>query len=254
VPEKDAAFRYLRADPNASMRLFCFPYAGVGPSVFKEWPPLVVSGTELVGIEYPGREARSAESAATTVHQLVDCLLPALLPLLNKPFAFFGHSMGALVAYELTRIIARQSDLCPELFVVSGAPAPHCPQPRPIHQLPNKEFLRAVLQLNGMPTEVLRDRELLDSAVTTLRTDFTLCETYECVENAPLMCPIMVFGGEADPRVDHQGLEGWRDHAAGAFMLNIVPGDHFFVQGQRHRVINTINRELTKLIQVLSYV
>lgn len=192
------------------------------------------------------------EAAVRHLPELVESLLPAIAPLMDESCVFFGHSMGALVAFEVARALNSKYGLRPEAFIASGAAAPHCPDPFPIHALPTRDFLSALLRLNGMPPEVLNDSELLAYVLPILRADFALCESYRYVVGAPLTCPISVFGGHRDPRVSRERLDAWRDHAGVSFALKMFQGDHFFIRSDRGNVLNSINRELAGLVSILT--
>lgn len=176
---------------------------------------------------------------------LVQTLTQALFPLLDKPFAFFGHSLGALVSFELARELRRQYDAHPvRLFVASG----HAPQlPRrgmPIHTLPEQEFLAELHRLNGTPVEVLEHRELMEIMLPLLRADFALYETYVYAPDPPLGCPISAFGGRHDRKVSHSDLEAWREQTSASFSSQMFPGDHFFLNTSRPLLLRALSEEL----------
>ncbi len=236
--------RVLRPAPGARLRLFCFPYAGAGPAVYKPWADLLPPSIELVGVHYPGREARAGEAPLADFGQLVDQLRGAMLPYLNLPFAFFGHSMGAYVSFELCKALKRGHGLQPEHLFLSGAGAPHTPESTPIHQLPSREFLTQVIRLNGIPKEVLGSPELLSYLLPILRADFTACERYSSDPAATLSCPLTVFGGRQDPRVSAARIDAWRDYADLSIAVDMFDGDHFFLHEQRSLLLGKIVRQL----------
>jgi len=239
--------RFYDRQPQAGLRLFCFPYAGAGPSVFKDWSALLLPGVELIGVNYPGRESRVREALVNDLNVLVNALAVAILPHLDKPFAFFGHSMGSYVCYELSRILEQRHRLRPELVFISAAGAPHLPEPNPIHALPASEFLKALLRLNGFPPEVLGSPELVHRALPILRADFTACETYHYKIESPAAFPLTVYGGTDDRRVGAERLEAWRQHAGVSFSMNWFDGDHFYLRPRLQRVLGSVNSELAGL-------
>jgi medium-chain acyl-[acyl-carrier-protein] hydrolase len=172
----------------------------------------------------------------------------ALLPLVNKPFAFYGHSMGAIVAFEIARRLRKSGSRLPERLFVGGCFAPHIPDPHPIHHLPEAEFVQELQLLNGIPAEVLQNRELLNLVLPSLRADFTLTETYVAGAEPPLPCSISVFGAWRDPLTTRDSLEAWNSHTAAEFSLRMLPGDHFFLNSQRQLLVNLISTELRQLM------
>jgi len=175
----------------------------------------------------------------------VEALAHEVGPYLDKPFAFFGHSMGALIALELTRWLRRNHKRMPVHLFVSGRRAPHIPDPvEPAWDLPEQEFIDRVRQLNGTPHDVLDHPELMQLIIPFLRADFAACETYEHQPEPPLACPITVFGGVDDEEVSCEHLEPWREHTTSAYRLHLFPGDHFFVQTAQAELLPVIAEAL----------
>jgi medium-chain acyl-[acyl-carrier-protein] hydrolase len=176
---------------------------------------------------------------------LVQALADALAPLLDKPFAFFGHSLGALVGFELARQLRRQSGVQPFRLFVSADRAPQIPsRHRSIHALPEREFLFELRRLNGIPEKVLEDVDLMRIMLPVLRADFAIYETYEYSIEPPLNCVISSFGGLHDLRVSHADLEPWRDQTRAAFSLRMLPGDHFFLNTFQSPLLQELSQEL----------
>jgi medium-chain acyl-[acyl-carrier-protein] hydrolase len=240
------AMRVLRQTPGATIRLFCFPYAGAGPSIFNDWRGMLPESVDLIGVVYPGRECRAGEMPARCLSELVGDLASQLQDFDEMPCAFFGHSMGAYVSFELARRLA-QDAMRPQHLFLSAAGAPHLPEPNQIHQLPGREFLRALLRLNGFPAEVLRESELVKYALPILRADFTVCETYRFNADAPSRCPMTVYGGTNDIRVDRQRLEAWRHLASVSFSMKLFEGDHFYLRERKAELLSSMRQELTRL-------
>jgi medium-chain acyl-[acyl-carrier-protein] hydrolase len=237
-------FPALKPRQEASLRLICFPYAGAGTAVFRAWPSALNDAIELRVAQLPGRGPRLREDRFERMPPLIETLAEILRPLLDRPFAFFGHSLGAVVAFELARIL-RGSSLAPVHLFVSGKIAPHLPDPAPrIHELPDSAFLREVQKLNGMPQAVLDSKELLEIMLPVVRSDFNLLESYKYEADAPLGCPITAFGGIQDPRTTENGLESWRTETTGAFDLVMLQGDHFFLDTARALLLQSITSSL----------
>jgi len=240
------ATTWLRADHArpGQLNLICFPHAGAGAVAFNGWTPLLAPTVRPVAVQLPGREDRIREPRYESLGPLLDDLVPVLAEHVAPPFAFFGHSMGALVAYEAARRMRAQGLPGPRHLFVSGRPAPHLrDHARPIGGLPHDDFLTALRSLNGFPAEVLADEALTRLVAPTLRSDFRVCEGYVHRRGAPLDCPISVFGGTADD-VTRQDLAEWAAHTNVAFRLRMLPGDHFFVMAECLRVLAAICDDL----------
>jgi medium-chain acyl-[acyl-carrier-protein] hydrolase len=237
-------FSNLRPNPEARLRLFCFPYGGGNATVFQRWPEKLPSDIEIWALNLPGRGRRLVEPAYVTLAPLVEAMTEALLPLLNKAFVFFGHSMGALIAFETVRQLRRLSSRLPERVFIGACFAPHLPDPHPIHHLPEDEFIQELRNLNGIPEEVLQNRELLELVLPSLRADFAVTETYVARDEVAIPCPISVFGGWRDPLTTRESLEAWRRHTTAQFSLRMLPGDHFFLSSQRQLLVGLISEEL----------
>jgi medium-chain acyl-[acyl-carrier-protein] hydrolase len=228
-------------------RLFCFPYAGGGASVYRAWGPTLAPGVEVCAVQPPGRGSRLNEPACDNVDVMVERLIDALGPYLDVPFACFGHSMGAIVSFELARALRRAALPQPMALFISGRRAPRCPDPEPpVHDLPEAEFVKEVRALNGTPEELLLDPELMTLVLPTLRADFTLCETYVYRAGRPLACPIHVFGGEADPNVGRDVLEPWREETTAGCDVRMFEGDHFFIHSAQAQVLQALTDDLRR--------
>ncbi len=242
-------FRKIGSPTAPQVRLFCFPYGGSGPWVFRPWQDYFGDKAELTGILYPGRESRINEPLQTKIQTIAEMLLPAILPRLDMPFVFFGHSMGALVSFELTRLLDAGGGPMPQRLIVSGAGAPHIPEPHPIHHLPDQEFMDAVINLNGMPEEVLSSRELLEYALPIIRADFTACGDYRCADQGGrVTCPMVVYGGSLDPRVAVSQVEEWQQHADSEYSVEWFEGDHFFIDSHQDQVLASVAGHLREVL------
>lgn len=241
---KPRCFRAYKQIPSARIRMFCFPYGGAGPSVFRGWPDYFTDDIELTGILYPGRESRLVEPLVPDIRLIAESLLPNFLPRLDKPFAFFGHSMGALISFELTRLLVEQHDRAPQHLFVSGCGAPHIPDTDPIHGLPEDEFLDALVRLNGMPQEVLENKELLEYALPIIRADFTACASYRSTRSTTINCPITAYGGDQDSRVPIEDLTQWSQYTQTEFEYEVFTGDHFFLHEHEQRMLSVIQKTL----------
>jgi medium-chain acyl-[acyl-carrier-protein] hydrolase len=231
--------------PHARLRLFCFPYAGGGASVFRNWPDGLPADVEVCPVQLPGRGTRLMESPFSQLSFLVEALSEALLPLLDRPFALFGHSLGSLVSFELARNLEARHRARPVRLIVSAGPAPQIPhRGLPIHTLPDEEFSTELRRLNGTPEDLLNHNELMDIVLPSLRADFALYESYQYSWGPPLSCPISTYGGLNDRRVSHRDLEAWRDQTLSSFSIRMFPGDHFYLKTTETLVLQALSREL----------
>ena len=224
---------YRRARPAARLRLFCFPYAGGGASVYRGWGEELPEAIEVCPVQPPGREGRIRQPPHRDLDSLVEALDQGLAEELDeRPYAFFGHSLGALAAYELARRRRAAGRSGPVHLLVSAHSAPSLPdEDEPIHDLPPDRFQARLRELNGTPAEVLEHPELMNLIEPLLRADFQVNETYRHRPGEPLDCPVTAFGGFRDGEVPKARLEPWSEVSRGRFRLHMVPGDHFFLSG-----------------------
>ncbi|MCM2389890.1 thioesterase II family protein [Streptomyces albipurpureus] len=235
--------RYSAVDRPA-VRLFCFPYAGGGGSAFRGWSEGLPAGVDVWAAQLPGRESRVTEPALRRLDPLIETLHEAILPKLDLPYAFFGHSMGALVAFELTRRLRRAGAPLPSRLLLGAFRAPQLPNPHiRIHHLPD-EVLKTVLGKEGTPRQVLESEELMRALLPTLRADLEICDTYRYREEPPLTMPMSVFGGHQDVRVSRGDLDMWRTQANGPFRLVMLPSSHFFLHSSQDLLLAELSREL----------
>lgn len=238
--------KLLQPRPGARLRLFCFPYAGGGASIYRSWPPELPAAVEVVAVQPPGRESRFREEPFRRIEPMADAATGALAPLLDRPFAFFGHSMGAILAFEVARRLRRRGLPRPRHLFVSGRSAPRVEvTDPPIHDLPREEFLGAVRRFSGTPEEVLQNRELVELIEPLLRADFSVSETYRYRPDAePLDLPLSALGGAEDPEVPPEHLAPWREETTGPFREHLLPGGHFFLGERRAELLAIVAREL----------
>ena len=234
-----------KANPNAKLRLFCFPYSGAPASMYYQWANLLPDSIEVCPVQYPGHGTRIAEPLMLDLPKLIHDAGNALNPYFDKPFAFFGHSMGALVSFELARWLRRNNGASPLYMFVSGHTAPQLPDTdEPIHTLPHDQFVERLRTLNGTPEDVLQNDELRDLVVPILRADFTICETYAYQPEPPFDFPICALGGLSDHYVTRQSLQSWQEQTTIPTSVRMFPGDHFYLNNSRMLLIQVIAREL----------
>jgi surfactin synthase thioesterase subunit len=253
MPESKPArpwIAHAQLNPRARLRLFCFPYAGGNAALYRRWHQELPPDVEVLPVELPGRGSRFRDPPFNHLGPLVEALVPALSSLMDMPCAFFGHSMGALISFELARELRRRGLPQPTQLFVSARRAPHVPDDDPpIHDLPEPEFVEELRTLNGTPEEVLQHPELMNLMIPLLRADFAINETYAFASDMPLDSPIHVFGGLEDEEVNREQLGAWEEHTTAGFKLRMFPGDHFFISGAAHAaLLRSLYEDLTRLV------
>ncbi len=242
----ESKFVIVRPRPRASSRLFCFSHAGGGPAAFFGWLRYVAEDIECVCIQYPGRGQRLREQLLVSVDELVAEISHDLIDFCDKPFAFYGHSFGGIVAFELARQMRRCGMPGPSHLFAGATRPPHLEGPHlPIHMLPYQEFVESVQsRYGGIPEAIYQHEDLMNMFVPALRADFTAYETYECRAEDPLMIPITVFAGEDDTAVERACLHEWAMHTDAGFELKVLPGGHFFPATSASELMGTVEIEM----------
>jgi medium-chain acyl-[acyl-carrier-protein] hydrolase len=235
-------FSFGASSSSAQLRLVCFPFAGGAATFFRPWSERlrVASGgaIEVVAVQLPGRGARFGEPSLTRMGAIADAVADAIPSLGEEPFAFYGHSMGAYVAFEVTRRLRARSARLPLHLIVSGARAPHMRTiARGWHHLDDRALARELERLGGTPDVILRDPELLALFLPILRADFEALETHVYEAQAPLDVPIRAFGGSSDAAASTAEVDAWRAHSTLPFAAKTFPGGHFFVDSARDQVL-----------------
>ncbi len=232
--------------PSARIRLFCFPGAGGGAASFRMWPEDCHPEIEVALIQSPGRENRLREEPLRSMGALVPAITRAIVEFLDRPYAFYGHSLGAKVAFETAREIRRRGLPAPIHLFAAAAPGPGVPWVHPpLHTLGDSDLLQEIQsRYGGVPQEVIADRELCALLVPALRADLTVIETYRFSEEPPLANPITCFCGNSDAMTSESEISDWRRHTAASFRLRKFPGGHFFPAQARSLILYLIAAEL----------
>jgi medium-chain acyl-[acyl-carrier-protein] hydrolase len=220
-------------------------------AAFRAWPDYLPHNVEVHVLEMPGREAKLRLPSFVRIEPLVRASRDAIKEYMDRPFAFFGHSMGALVSFEFARLLRRENAGAPRALFVSGRVPPQLPSDPPTYNLPEDEFIEELRRIGGTPEDVLGHPELLPLVLPTIRSDFELCQTYEYVHEPPFNFPITAFGGLNDQFVPREEIDQWRDQTTGPFQLRMFPGDHFFLHSSQPLLLQTLSRDLVHVISTL---
>nr|WP_240352230.1 thioesterase domain-containing protein [Chromobacterium alkanivorans] len=236
------------AGRQAALRLFCFPYAGGGAAVFRGWAERLPAAVDVRPMHPPGRGKRFHDALRYCLDQLADEATDALAPLLDRPYALFGHSMGASLAFEVAQRAQARGLPAPACLIVSGRAAPHLPaRDKPIHALPDELFLDEVMRMNGTPPEVLEHPELVKLMLPVLRADFEAIESYRPEPRPPLNCRIVALGG-SEEEGGAEATASWRGYSTCGFRGEMMPGDHFFLNGRPESLFALLNEELGRAL------
>lgn len=247
MPDNLSADRWFKCHaplqaPTA--RLYCFPFAGGGPSTFRDWQARFPK-TEIWAVHLPGRESRMTEPPHTQMDSLMDVLAPLVAAHADRPFSLFGHSMGAMIAFELARRLEAAGAIRPSQLFLSGHGAPgKADESAKSHLLPHAEFVERIRKFDGTPEEVFEHKGLLDIFVPLLRADITLVETYAPVPDAQVDCPIVALGGKDDTDVPIESLAAWRTRTRTEFEMHVFDGGHFYWQPEPESMLSVIDAAL----------
>ena len=228
------------------MRLFCFPYAGGNEAIYRTWQQNLHEAIEVLPVQLPGRGARVKEPPSTRLASLAQGLSQSLRPEMELPFAFFGHSMGGLIAFELTRQLRREGGPLPMHLFISAKCSPKQIDELDARKISDEELIQILRRYEGTPKEVLDKAEMMQFLLPLIRADMELCNTYVCDSEPPLPCPITVFGGLQDHRCVRQCLEDWQHYTTGRFTLRMFPAGHFFLRAWEKSILESISRDLAQ--------
>nr|WTB28345.1 alpha/beta fold hydrolase [Streptomyces sp. NBC_00830]WTB35737.1 alpha/beta fold hydrolase [Streptomyces sp. NBC_00830] len=242
VPGRNLWLRRFRPAERPAARLFCFPHAGGSATYFFPLARALPAGVEVVAVQYPGRQDRRGEPCVDDLRQMADAVAAELDEWLDVPFALFGHSMGATVAYETALLLERQGS-APHTLFASGRRAPSRVRDEQVHLRSDAGLIDEIKNLGGTDPRMFDD-ELIRAMLPSLRADYRAVETYRCEPGGLLRCPVVVLTGDADPHVTDDEARAWRSHTAGAFELLRYPGGHFFLNEHAAPVISEISTRL----------
>jgi medium-chain acyl-[acyl-carrier-protein] hydrolase len=236
--------------PAARLRLFCFPYAGAGAGAYRDWPELLPSDIEVAAVQLPGREWRIQEDPLLDMRELAADALQAIKPMLDKPFALLGISMGGTLIFELARLLRESGGPLPVCLMPLAIGAPHLPETKLFHNLPDDELIAEVSNFGVLSEEVTQHPELLEMLLPVLRADCTAHETYSYADAEPFDFPIWVYAGYGDELITRERLDAWSMHTSAASRVHMLPGGHLFVDEMPDLLIQSMARRLYESLQL----
>ncbi|MDF5757187.1 alpha/beta fold hydrolase [Spongiactinospora sp. TRM90649] len=239
--DDDLWIRRFHPAPDAGARLVCLPHAGGSASYYHPVSAALSPAIDVLAVQYPGRQDRRAEPCVENIEELADGIVGALRPWTDRPFALFGHSMGAVLGFEVTRRLERE-DIAPLMLFASGRRAPSTRRAESVHLRDDDGLVAELKRLNGTDSSVLADEELLRMVLPATRSDYRAIETYAGDPGAVLNTPITVLTGDNDPKTTLDEARAWSGHTTGEFEMRVYPGGHFFLTRHARR----INAELTR--------
>jgi surfactin synthase thioesterase subunit len=242
----DTWIRRFHAGPSQSPALVCFPHAGGSATYFAPLSTMLQSAVQVLAVQYPGRQDRLHHPCLSTIDDLADAAFAALEPAMRQPIALFGHSMGAMIAFEVATRMRQRLGTAPMVLFVSGRRAPSTRRDEEsIHLRDDKGLVAELKGLSGTDTRVLDDPDVLRMVLPSMRADYTAVETY-CYQPGPkLDCPIVGMTGDTDPKADVDEVRAWQDHTSGRFELHTFTGGHFYLADHKRAVADVIVQRLT---------
>lgn len=231
---------------DGELRVFCFPYAGGSPHTFANWRSAFSKRIGIYTVQLPGRGRRLEEPSLDRLVSLASPIAKAIGAMADRPYVLFGHSMGALLAFETARVLRQMGCVKPAQLIASAYGAPQLPRRQPpIHLLDQDAFVSHIREMGGTPAELFRHQELLDLVVPILRTDFAAIENYVYRPAAKLDTPIMALVGKTDAFVSIREMTAWQDQTEAPFSLHVFNGGHFFLHTAEVDLLRLMSAELT---------
>lgn len=236
--KKEKLIKGLDKVKDTDIILYCFPYAGAGASAFRNWQSVLPDNIKVCAIQLPGREERIKEKPYLDMEILADDLSNVILKKRND-YIMFGHSMGTKILYEVERRLENKGKSA-KLAIISAGRVPHITETNPIYNLPQQKFKEGVIKFNGMPKEILENKDLFEFFIPVLRADFTLDESYTSKNFSVLNSPIFALWGTNDKSADLEEILKWRQYTNSDFCEQSFEGEHFFIKEKESNVLRTI--------------
>ncbi|MEE1753767.1 thioesterase II family protein [Streptomyces sp. SP18CS02] len=228
---------------DAPVRLVCFPHAGGAATYYHPMSMRMSAEMEVLAVQYPGRQDRRTEPCVGDMSKLADLVVEEIRPWTDRPLAFFGHSMGAVLGYEVARRLERDGVRLLTFFA-SGRRAPSCVRAEDVHLRDDAGLITEVKKLNGTDDRLLDEPEVVEMLLPALRSDYQAVETYRYEPGPALGCPVVVLTGDRDPQVTAEEARAWREHTDGSFDLRTYPGGHFYLNAHAPSVMETVAAQL----------
>ncbi len=243
-------FQVSKPVKNPLMRLFCFPYAGGSAYIYQDWFKYLPVEIEVIGVQYPGRGMRFTETPITNITEMLSELEIAISPYLDKPFAFFGHSNGGLISFELGRLLQSRGIDTQKYQFISAKRAIHLPhRGKKLHALPQDDFIKELVHLGGTPEEMLKNPEIMALFIPVLKADFAISETFNYSGTQRLNCNASLLYGEDDKDIPEADILKWHELINGTVQSKKFDGHHFFINSQKDLVLAYVNSQLKTLVK-----
>ncbi|WP_405833648.1 MULTISPECIES: thioesterase II family protein [unclassified Streptomyces] len=242
--DSDTWFRRYSTTATPRRRLVVLPHAGGSATFFHPWGSSFGSDTEVLVAKYPGRHERLSDPFIYTMDVLADQVTAALLPLADVPMTFFGHSMGASLAYEVVQRLEKRHAVLPAALHVSSREAPHRVLPRSLYREEDAALIAELRRLGGTDSALLDDPDVQEFVLPVIRADLTIADTYGPRPATPVGCPVHAWIGDADPSTPAGEMNAWGDVAPRGFQLRVLPGGHFYLVEQHGVVVRELSDQL----------
>ena len=232
----------IKQNKTAKINLFCFPHAGGSASFFRKWAEQLLDQVNLYSLQLPGREERFSEPCVKDIHILVDLLTEIFLPKLDSKFIFFGHSIGALICFELAKSLYKVENICPSHLILSSHMPPSIPFVEHVSDLPNKQFINHLFKYEALPREIIQNKEILKLFLPFIRADFSLSESYKYYNvTSPLPAPITIWYGCYDDTINIVEIDKWGLETTVPINLKKFKGNHFYINSSSNDIIYELN-------------
>lgn len=245
--EQSKWIRRYRSAPEAAVQLVCLPHAGGTASYYRPMATRLFPAVDVLTVQYPGRQDRVREPCIDDFTELADRTFDAVRPALDRPVALFGHSMGALLAFEVAKRLEADG-IVPLALFASGRRPPGWPHREPPHTATDEELIAEIATLDGTEQRLLENEDIRELFLPALRGDYQALSTYR-LHGARLTCPVVSLTGDNDERVSVDDAAAWAEHTTGPFDRHVFPGGHFYLTGQWDDVAAAIERHIPAAVR-----